>query len=109
MSRTSFALLFLTASASLAGFLALHMRPADIPALQAAFDREASVAGSDHDKDLQIVGMDCKPNAESKLSCQIGFIKRNEGGDRVYLDAALFERRMTGEWKLLRGLCRRLL
>lgn len=77
--------------------------------LQDAFDREASVAGGFHDKDLKIVGVDCQPDGQRKFVCQVGFVKTAERSDRVYIDAASIERTADGNWKLLRGLCRRLL
>ncbi|MCC3246961.1 hypothetical protein LG047_16830 [Methylocystis sp. WRRC1] len=77
--------------------------------LQAAYNREANVAGGLHDKDLRIVGLECATVEGARFACQVGFVKEEEGADRVYLDAALVERKSAEDWKLLRGLCRRLL
>jgi hypothetical protein len=62
-----------------------------------------------HDDDLEIVGVDCHAGAPARFLCQVGFVKQNDDPDRVFLDAALIERRAGGGWKLLRGLCKRLL
>ena len=70
---------------------------------------QASVAEALHDKDLKIVGVDCQPDGPTKFSCQVGFIKTEEQSDRVYIDAVSIERIANGNWKLRRGLCRRLL
>jgi len=77
--------------------------------LQTAYNREANVAGGLHDRDLKIVGLECAAAEGAKYACQVGFVKDEDGADRVYLDAALIERRGASDWKLLRGLCRRLL
>ena len=93
----------------LAAWLGVADAPPTTPELQAAYDREVEVAGSLHDKDLKIVGADCHPGDPGKFVCQVGFVEANIDPDRVYLDAALVERTEAGQWKLLRGLCRRLL
>jgi hypothetical protein len=78
--------------------------------LQRAYDAEVS-NGADrlHDKNLRIVGAQCAAEGGEAFSCQVGFVKTDEDSDRVYLDAALVRRDGDGGWKLLRGLCRRLL
>jgi hypothetical protein len=83
--------------------------PPTMAALQQAYDREKNAAGGLHDDDLEIVGVDCHAGAPARFLCQVGFVKQNDDPDRVFLDAALIERRAGGGWKLLRGLCKRLL
>jgi hypothetical protein len=88
---------------------AVDAKPPSIADLQAAYDRAAAKAGELHDKDLKIVGIDCRPSPGRRFSCQIGFVKTDDDLDRVFLDAALVERAASREWTLLRGLCRRLI
>ncbi|QGM47510.1 hypothetical protein [Methylocystis heyeri] len=78
--------------------------------LQIAYDAEVS-SGEDalHDKNLKIVGAQCAAESGEAFSCQVGFVKTDEESERIYLDAALVQRKNEGGWKLLRGLCRRLL
>ncbi len=64
--------------------------------MQSAYDREAAVAGALHDPDVVIVGVDCAAFDATKFTCQVGFKKRDENSDRVYLDAALIERERGG-------------
>lgn len=80
-----------------------------IPGIQAAFDREALVADGKHDRDLKITGLDCTQEQDSKYFCQVNFIRAEQHSGQVYLDAALIEQKGDGDWKLLKGLCRRLL
>jgi hypothetical protein len=79
-----------------------------VAGLQAAFDREAIVADGKHDRDLKITGLECTPD-QSKYFCQVNFVRTEQSTGQVYLDAALVERRDGGDWKLLKGLCRRLI
>ena len=83
--------------------------PPTVPTLQAAYEREATGADVLHDRDLKILGIDCQADGSARFFCQVGFKKTSEPSDRVYLDAALVERRSDGDFKLLRGLCKRLL
>ena len=83
--------------------------PPTVTDIQAAYDRAALLAGELHDKDLKIVGLDCHPGIGGRYSCQVGFVKSGYDPTRVFLDAALVERGPSRGWKLLRGLCRRLL
>jgi len=76
--------------------------------LQRAYEREATIPDGKHDPDLVVVGADCVARNDQRYFCQVGFKRSEENSDRVYLDAALIERR-EGQWKLLSGLCRRLL
>lgn len=80
-----------------------------IAGVQAAFDREAVVADGKHDKDLKITGLECQPNQPSGYFCQVNFVRSAQTSGQVYLDAALVEQSNNGNWKLLKGLCRRLL
>lgn len=77
--------------------------------LQTAYDRAAVEAASLHDAGLKIVGIECDPAEGVTWTCTVGFVKTDERSDRVYLDSALVERRGPADWKLLQGLCRRLL
>jgi hypothetical protein len=79
-----------------------------VAGVQAAFDREAIVADGKHDRDLKITGLECMPD-QAKYFCQVNFVRTEQASGQVYLDAALIERRDDGDWKLLKGLCRRLI
>jgi len=119
MQRWSIAILwggaFCLAGAGLAGAMLMKGAPAPsgpptLADLQAAYDSEAQLAGPLHDKDLKIVGLECHPgSAPSRFYCEVGFVKSQLDPDRVFLDAAEVERRGPGSWKLLSGLCRRLI
>jgi len=98
----------IAATAACAGLVAWRAEPPSVGDLQRAYDREASFAGADHDEDVVIVGADCSTDGETRYVCQVGFKRSNENSERVYLDGALLERE-NGQWKLLRGLCRRLI
>lgn len=98
----------IAAAAAYAGLVAWRAQPPSVGDLQRAYDREATVAGADHDEDVVIVGADCSADGETRYVCQVGFKKSSENWERVYLDGALLERE-NGQWKLLRGLCRRLI
>jgi len=83
--------------------------PPTVVDVQAAYDREVVVAGALHEKDLKIVRVECHSGDPNRFFCEVGFVKTDIDSHWVYLDAALIEWTETGEWKLLRGLCRRLL
>ena len=106
--RTTIFLALLVVFCGLGVFLASPTARPSIGDLQRAYDREAADGGNKHDKDLVIVGVDCAASGATRYICQVGFKRSEENSDRVYLDAALLERQSEG-WKLLRGLCRRLL
>jgi hypothetical protein len=76
---------------------------------QEAYDREAAAGGALHDKDLKVVGVHCRGGADRRRWCQVSFIEQSGDPDRVFFDAALLERNDHRSWKLLSGLCRRLL
>jgi hypothetical protein len=102
---------FIVAAVAGAGLGLSSRSPSATPGLaeiQRAYDNEAAVAGDKHDKNLKVVGVDCEKDAGPRISCQVGFVEPADFGDRVFLDAALLERK-GADWKLLRGLCRRLL
>jgi len=77
--------------------------------LQSAYDREAARAAALHDDQLKIVGLDCASADAATMSCTVGFTKEQQEPGRVFIDAALIAREKSGEWRLLKGLCRRLL
>jgi hypothetical protein len=83
--------------------------PPTIVDLHSAYDRPALVAGELHDKDLKILGVDCRPGMSGRYTLDVGFVKTDYDRTRVFLDAALVERGASKDWTWLRGLCRRLL
>jgi hypothetical protein len=83
--------------------------PPTVADLQGAYDNEARGDSALHDKDLEILGLDCHTIGPSRFVCDVGFVETGGEPGRVYLDAALVERLPGQGWKLLRGLCRRLI
>ncbi len=88
---------------------AATLEPPSIENIQAAFDREATTNDGKHDKDIKITGLECLSDSPPKYSCQVNFVRSEQNSGQVYLDVALVEWREDGNWKLLKGLCRRLL
>lgn len=81
-------------------------RPPTVGEIQMAYVRAASAAGELHDKDLKVVGVDCRPTGGRRRWCRIEFVKEAVDPKIVFLDTALLERKGDEGWTLLRGLCR---
>jgi hypothetical protein len=80
--------------------------PPTMDELQAAYGRAAAISGGKHDPSLTIVGTDCAQADAGRYLCQVGYRRAQQVTDRVFIDAALFQR-SGGDWQLLSGLCRR--
>lgn len=90
----------------LAGLLCLTVGCAEpsIGDIQQAYERAAKLPGAKHVPGLQVVGIDCESRSDT-YSCQVGFKVKDDGDDRVYLDAVELKPGNGEGWLLLSGLC----
>jgi hypothetical protein len=102
MWQTKFALW----ACSLLG-LACNMSYApDASIIQAAYDREASVANSLHDQNLRVIEAQCSESGLERFLCQVTFLSKDDPTERLYFDIVAVAR--SGSiWELKSGLCKR--
>ena len=78
----------------------------DIAAIQAAYEREASVGSTLHDKDLQVLQTKCHDDSADKFLSEVTFISKSDPTERVYFDIVAVARAAEG-WELKNGPCKR--
>jgi hypothetical protein len=76
----------------------------DIPAIQTAYEREASAGSPLHDKGLQVLQAKCRDDGADKFLCEVTFILKGDP-ERPYFDIASVARAGAG-WELKSGLCK---
>ena len=75
--------------------------------VQAAYEREAGRSVSKHDKDLQIISLDCSTtSADGDHLCWITFTSKSDKARALSFDVASVAN-AGGVWTLKSGLCRR--
>jgi len=75
--------------------------------IQAAYEREASKGDPRHDKNLQIVTLECSTGKiAQEYLCWVSFTSRTDATQTLYFDVAAVAETPEG-WVLKSGLCRR--
>jgi hypothetical protein len=75
--------------------------------VQAAYEREAASAAARHDKNLEIVAVDCNSGKiEREYLCWVTFTSKNDPAQTLYYDVAAVAGTET-DWVLKSGLCRK--
>lgn len=73
---------------------------------QAAYEREAARDDPRHDKNLEVVAVECTRKISAQFLCWITFTSKVDPARTLYYEVAAVEK--TGaSWKLTSGLCRR--
>lgn len=75
--------------------------------VQAAYDQEASQGSTKHDKNLEIVSLDCSTmTGDGDHLCWITFTSKADAARVLFFDVASVAN-SAGTWRLKSGLCRR--
>lgn len=87
--------------------VAMSCKPVpDVASIQAAYDQEASLGSTLHDKGLKVLQAKCHDGSEGRFLCEITFISRDDPEGRMYFDIVAVAR--AGDaWALKSGLCKR--
>ena len=102
MWQTKFALW----ACSLIGLTCNMSLAPDASIIQAAYDREASVANSLHDQNLRVIEAQCNGSGPEQFLCQVTFLSKDDPTERIYYDVVVVAR--SGPvWELTSGLCKR--
>jgi hypothetical protein len=77
-----------------------------VSTIQSAYEREASVASSLHDKGLTVLEANCADVVNGQFLCQVAFSSKDDPAGRLYFDIVAVAPAADG-WQLKSGLCRR--
>ncbi len=88
-------------------FLSLFCGPLpSAPAIQEAYEREATAANSLHDPGLRIVEASCDALSKGQFLCQVMFLAKDDPTQRLYFDIVGVAPAGDG-FRLTSGLCKR--
>ena len=78
-----------------------------VAVVQAAYEREAARDDPRHDKNLEVVAVECfSAKITSQYLCWVTFTSKVDPARTLYYDVSVVEDTSDG-WKLTSGLCRR--
>jgi hypothetical protein len=77
-----------------------------VAAIQAAYDQEAALGTSKHDKNLMLIEAKCDAGQNGRFRRQVTFLSKDDPSERLYFDIVAIARVEPG-WRLKNGLCKR--
>ena len=91
----------------LCAMVAMSCEPVpDIAIIQSAYEREASVGSTLHDKGLQVLQAKCHDSGADGFLCEVTFTSKGDPSEHLYFDIVAVARAGDG-WELKSGLCKR--